>query len=67
MSTLRHIPDAPKRLIAHAAAERHGVLDEALVLTRAECEDIVQRGLAGPKLLTEQYLQDPETNVLAIN
>ena len=45
MSTLRHLPDAPKRLIAHAAAARHGVLDEALVLTRAECEDIVQRGL----------------------
>ena len=45
MSTLRHIPDAPKRLIAHAVATRHGVLDEALVLTRAECEDIVQRGL----------------------
>ena len=45
MSTLRHIPDAPKRLVAHATAERHGVLDEALVLTRAECEDIVQRGL----------------------
>ncbi len=45
MSTLRRIPDAPKRLIAHAAATRHGVLDEALVLTRAECEDIVQRGL----------------------
>lgn len=45
MSTLRHIPDAPKRLIAHDAAARHGVLDEALVLTRAECEDIVQRGL----------------------
>ena len=44
MSTLRHIPDAPKRLIAHATAARHGVLDEALVLTRAECEDIVQRG-----------------------
>ena len=45
MSTLRRIPDAPNRLIAHAAAERHGVLDDALVLTRAECEDIVQRGL----------------------
>ncbi len=45
MSTLRRIPDAPKRLIAHTGAERHGVLAEALVLTRAECEDIVQRGL----------------------
>ena len=45
MSTLRHLPDAPKRLIAHHAAERHGVLDEALVLSRAECEDIVQRAL----------------------
>jgi len=45
VSTLRHLPDAPKRLIAHAAAARHGVLDEALVLSRAECEDIVQRAL----------------------
>lgn len=45
MSTLRHHPGAPKRLLAHAAAARHGVLDEALVLTRAECEDIVQRAL----------------------
>ncbi len=45
MSTLSHIPDSPKRLIAHAAAARHGVIDEALVLSRAECEDIVQRAL----------------------
>jgi len=45
VSTLRHHPDAPKRLIAHDAASRHGVIDEALVLSRAECEDIVQRAL----------------------
>ena len=45
MSTLRHHPDAPKRLIAHDIASRHGVIDEALVLSRAECEDIVQRAL----------------------
>ena len=45
MSTLRHLPDSPKRLLAHATAARHGVLDEALVLSRAECEDIVQRAL----------------------
>lgn len=45
MSTLIAIPDSPKRLIANAAAARHGVIDEALVLSRAECEDIVQRAL----------------------
>jgi len=45
VSTLRHHPDAPTRRLAHAEAARHGVLDEALVLTRAECEDIVQRAL----------------------
>jgi predicted Zn-dependent protease len=45
VSTLTPIPDSPKRLIANAAAARHGVIDEALVLSRAECEDIVQRAL----------------------
>jgi len=45
VSTLHRIPDSPKRLVANAAAARHGVIDEALVLTRAECEDIVQRAL----------------------
>ena len=45
MSTLHRIPDSPKRLLAHATAARHGVLDEPLVLTRAECEDIVARAL----------------------
>lgn len=45
MSTLHRIPDAPKRLLAHDAAVRHGIMDEALVLSRAECEDIVQRAL----------------------
>ena len=45
MSTLNHTPDSPKRLIAHAAATRHGVLDEPLVLSRTECEDIVARAL----------------------
>lgn len=45
MSTLNRIPDSPKRLTAHAAAARHGVLDEPLVLSRAECEDIVARAL----------------------
>src|SRR5690606_27709689 len=34
-----------KRLIALRDAERHGVLDEPVVLSRAECEDIVQRAL----------------------
>ena len=45
MSILHRLPDAPRRLIAHDTASRHGVLDEALVLSRAECEDIVQRAL----------------------
>ena len=45
MSSLHRIPDAPRRLIAHAAAVRHGVLDEPLVLSRVECEEIVQRAL----------------------
>jgi len=45
VSTLHRIPDAPKRLLAHDAALRHGVMDEALVLSRAECEDIVARAL----------------------
>lgn len=45
MSTLHRIPGSPKRLIAHATAARHGVLDEPLVLTREECADIVERAL----------------------
>jgi len=45
MSTLKSIPDSPKRLIAHRDAVNHGLLDEAIVLSRAECEDIVQRTL----------------------
>ncbi len=45
MSTIRHTFDSPKRLVAEREAERHGVLDEAIVLSRAECEDIVQRAL----------------------
>ncbi len=45
MSTLRSVSDSPKRLIALREAERHGVLDEPVVLSRAECEDIVQRAL----------------------
>lgn len=40
---------APKRLIAQREAARHGVLDEAVVLTRAECEDVVQRALRASK------------------
>ncbi len=43
--SIRHTFDSPKRLIALREAERHGVLDEAVVLSRAECEDIVQRAL----------------------
>ncbi|WKW13610.1 TldD/PmbA family protein [Pseudogemmatithrix spongiicola] len=39
----------PKRLIAQREAARHGVLDEAVVLTRAECEDIIQRALRASK------------------
>lgn len=45
MSKLRTVSDSPKRLIALRDAERHGVLDEPVVLSRAECEDIVQRAL----------------------
>jgi predicted Zn-dependent protease len=45
VSTLRSVSDSPKRLIALREAERHGVLDEPVVLSRAECEDIVQRAL----------------------
>ena len=45
MSSLRHVSDSPRRLIALRDAERHGVLDEPVVLSRAECEDIVQRAL----------------------
>jgi predicted Zn-dependent protease len=41
--------DSPKRLIARRDAERHGVLDEPIVLSRAECEDIVQRALKASK------------------
>ncbi len=43
--SIRTVSDSPKRLIALRDAERHGVLDEAIVLSRAECEDIVQRAL----------------------
>ncbi len=46
MSTLS---DSPKRLIARRDAERHGVLDEPIVLARAECEDIVQRAIKASK------------------
>ena len=45
MSAIRTVSDSPKRLIALRDAERHGVLDDPLVLSRAECEDIVQRAL----------------------
>lgn len=45
MSILRTVSDSPKRLLAQREAERFGVLDEPLVLSRAECEDIVQRAL----------------------
>jgi predicted Zn-dependent protease len=39
----------PKRLLAQRDAARHGVLDDAVVLTRAECEDVVQRALRASK------------------
>lgn len=46
MSTsLRAVSDSPKRLLALREAGRFGVLDEPVVLSRAECEDIVQRAL----------------------
>ncbi len=45
MTTSRAAPESPKRLFALRDAERHGVLDEPVVLSRAECEDIVQRAL----------------------
>ncbi len=45
MTTIRAVSDSPKRLIATRDADRHGVLDEPVVLSRAECEDIVQRAL----------------------
>ena len=45
MSPIRAVSDSPKRLIALRNAERHGVLDEPIVLARAECEDIAQRAL----------------------
>lgn len=45
----RSVSDSPKRLIAHREAARHGVLDEAVVLSRAECEDVVQRALQASK------------------
>ena len=45
MTKIRTVSDSPKRLIALRDAERHGVLDEPVVLSRAECEDIVQRAL----------------------
>ena len=43
--SIRAVSDSPKRLIALGEAARHGVLDEAIVLSRAECEDIVSRAL----------------------
>lgn len=45
MSAVHRTFDSPKRLLALRDAERHGVLDDAIVLSRAECEDIVQRAL----------------------
>lgn len=45
----RSVFGSPKRLIAQQEAARHGVLDEAVVLTRAECEDVVQRALRASK------------------
>lgn len=45
----RAVNDSPKRLIAQRDAARHGVLDEAVVLSRAECEDVVQRALRASK------------------
>lgn len=49
MSTLSDVFDSPKRLLAVRDAERHGILDEPIVLSRAECEDIVQRALKASK------------------
>ena len=49
MSSLSGTFDSPKRLLATRDAERHGVLDEPIVLTRAECEDIVQRAVKASK------------------
>lgn len=46
VSSLRSVSDSPKRLAALLDARRHGVLDEAVVFTRTECEDIVQRALS---------------------
>lgn len=48
MST-RIVAGSPKRLLAQREAARNGVLDEAVVLTRAECEDVVQRALKASK------------------
>lgn len=45
----RTVFGSPKRLMAQHEAVRHGVLDEAVVLTRAECEDVVQRALRASK------------------
>ena len=49
MSVLRSVSDAPRRLVALRAAERHGVLDEPIIFSRAECEAIVQRALEASK------------------
>lgn len=45
----RTVFGSPKRLLAQQEAARHGLLDEAVVLTRAECEDVVQRALRASK------------------
>lgn len=45
MSTLRTLPATPKRLIAVNEAVRFGVLDDPIVLSRAECQEIVERTL----------------------
>ncbi len=45
----RIVSGSPRRLIAQQEAVRHGVLDEAVVLTRTECEDVVQRALKASK------------------
>ncbi len=49
MSILRAVSDSPRRLLAARDAARHGILDEPLVLSRAECEDIVTRALKASK------------------
>jgi predicted Zn-dependent protease len=46
VSPLKTLPDSPRRLIAVRAAERFGVLDEPIVLSRSECEALMQQALA---------------------